>query len=217
MIVDDASNASGDNLVALYSVYLKPSRRRASAREAEGTKAARSSTDSSPSELCTALYRRSNNIHGVANYEGLGELEDAGGERVKPLSGGKERGDWNSQDEGGSDEEGYTTAGEGDPHDWSEARSITRMKGKPRGAEVYAYKKVARRVKPVATTLPEEFRIVRREIPNPLDGMPVLPTHPPEFKPQGRYTMARRDELDVRRGGFLWDIRKNRPSCPSLN
>ena len=69
MIVDDASNASGDDLVALYSVYLKPSGRGASAREAEGTKAARSSTDSSSSELCTALYRRSNNIHGVANYE----------------------------------------------------------------------------------------------------------------------------------------------------
>ena len=95
MIVDDASNASGDDLVALYSVYLKPSRRGASAREAEGTKAARSSTDSSSSELCTALYRRSNNIHSVANYEGLGELEDVGGERVKPLSGGEERGDWN--------------------------------------------------------------------------------------------------------------------------
>ena len=76
MIVDDASNASGDDLVALYLVYLKPSRCGASAREVEGTKAARSSTDSSSSELCTALYRRSNNIHDVANYETGGERKE---------------------------------------------------------------------------------------------------------------------------------------------
>ena len=36
-----------------------------------------------------------------------------------------------------------------------------------------AYKKVANKVRPVPTTLPEEFRIVRRAHPNPLENMPV--------------------------------------------
>ena len=46
-----------------------------------------------------------------------------------------------------------------------------------------AYKKVDKKVRPVPTTLPEEFRIVRRAHPNPLEHKPVLPTHPPDFEP----------------------------------
>ena len=49
--------------------------------------------------------------------------------------------------------------------------------------EAFAYKKVANRVKPVATTLPEEFRIVRKIPSDPLADLPVLPTKPPDFIP----------------------------------
>ena len=38
-------------------------------------------------------------------------------------------------------------------------------------AQVLAYKKVARKVRPVATTLPEEFRVVRREAKDALVGV----------------------------------------------
>lgn len=69
---------------------------------------------------------------------------------------------------------------------------------------VYAYKKVANKVRPVATTLPEEFRIVRRAPKDPLKNLPVLPRRPPEFSPRGRYTEERRKALDVGKGGFLW-------------
>lgn len=68
----------------------------------------------------------------------------------------------------------------------------------------YAYKKVANKVRPVATTLPEEFRIVRRAPGDPLRNLPELPRRPPEFHPQGRYTDERRKALDVGGGGFLW-------------
>jgi hypothetical protein len=47
----------------------------------------------------------------------------------------------------------------------------------------YAYKKVANRTYPVATTLPENFHIVHRIPTNPLENMPELPTHPPDFIP----------------------------------
>ena len=67
-----------------------------------------------------------------------------------------------------------------------------------------AYKKVANKVRPVPTTLPEEFRIVRRAHPNPLENMPVLPTHPPEFSPGRRFTRERYDALDIDPTGFLW-------------
>ncbi|TFY53807.1 hypothetical protein EVJ58_g9240 [Rhodofomes roseus] len=70
---------------------------------------------------------------------------------------------------------------------------------------VLAYKKVARKVRPVATTLPEEFRVVRREVRNALEGLPELPTRAGEFEPRGRYTEARREKLDVRKDGFLWE------------
>jgi len=57
------------------------------------------------------------------------------------------------------------------------------------------YKKVANKTKPVATTLPENFRIIRREHPNPLLNMLPLPTRPPDFVPTGRFTRERRDQM----------------------
>ena len=67
-----------------------------------------------------------------------------------------------------------------------------------------AYKKVANRIKPVATTLPEEFRIVRKIPSDPLAEMPTLPIKPPEFKPGKRYTEERKNKMPVNVNGFLW-------------
>lgn len=68
----------------------------------------------------------------------------------------------------------------------------------------FAYKKVANHIKPVATTLPEDFRIVRRIPCNPLESMPTLPTHPPEFTPGLRYTTERMKVMNINPDGFLW-------------
>jgi len=46
------------------------------------------------------------------------------------------------------------------------------------------YKLVALKVKLVLGTLPESFRITREIIGDPLQGMPKLPEHPPEFEPR---------------------------------
>ena len=67
------------------------------------------------------------------------------------------------------------------------------------------YKKVANRIKPVATTLPEDFRIVRNIVGNPLETLPVLPVRPPHFEPRGRYTLERKKIIDdLHPEGFLW-------------
>ena len=50
-------------------------------------------------------------------------------------------------------------------------------------ASALAYKKVANHIKPVATTLPEEYWIVRHIPQDPLTDLPALPTQPPEFTP----------------------------------
>ena len=65
------------------------------------------------------------------------------------------------------------------------------------------YKKVADKVRPVATTLPENFRIIRRHHPDPLAGMPPLPVHPPDFVPTGRFTQERRDQMALGKN-LLW-------------
>jgi hypothetical protein len=67
-----------------------------------------------------------------------------------------------------------------------------------------AYKKVANRIKPVATTLPEEFRIVRRIPSDPLKDLPELPMKLPEFTPGIRYTLKRKLAYPVNKDGFLW-------------
>jgi hypothetical protein len=68
----------------------------------------------------------------------------------------------------------------------------------------FVYKKVANKIRPVATTLPEEFRIVRRPHPNPLGSMAPLPSHPPSFLPTKRFTAERRASLKIGEDGFLW-------------
>ena len=68
---------------------------------------------------------------------------------------------------------------------------------------VYAYKKVANKTRPVATTLPEDFRIIRSEHPDPLADLPPLPTHPPDFTPTGRFTMERREQMALGKGFLL--------------
>jgi len=66
------------------------------------------------------------------------------------------------------------------------------------------YKKVAKRVKPIPGTLPDQFRITRRQHANPLRDIPVLPTRPPPFVPGKRYTKERYENTEIDPDGFLW-------------
>ena len=68
---------------------------------------------------------------------------------------------------------------------------------------IFKYKKVADRIKPIPTTLPEDFRIIRNEHPAPLRNLPALPTSPPPFTPGSRFTQERKDALDIDPIGFL--------------
>jgi hypothetical protein len=45
------------------------------------------------------------------------------------------------------------------------------------------YRKVEDRIQPITTQLPEEFHIIRNIIGDPLENMPVLLTHTPDFVP----------------------------------
>lgn len=75
-------------------------------------------------------------------------------------------------------------------------------------ASVFAskkYKPVALKVKPVYTELPDYYRIKRNISGDPLEDMPVLSAHPPEFISTGRYTQERKEIIDnVHKGNFLW-------------
>ncbi|KAG5730113.1 hypothetical protein E4T56_gene1873 [Termitomyces sp. T112] len=73
-------------------------------------------------------------------------------------------------------------------------------------AQVFSkkYKPVARKVKPVLGTSPEEFRIARCITGDPLADMPQLDPNPPDFKPTGRYTAECKEIIDqAHGGGFL--------------
>jgi hypothetical protein len=73
-------------------------------------------------------------------------------------------------------------------------------------AAVYTgkYRKVENRIRPVKTTLPEDFRIVRRIPSDPLLGMPKLPFVPPDFVPTAKFTQERRDNMNINKSGFMW-------------
>jgi hypothetical protein len=71
------------------------------------------------------------------------------------------------------------------------------------------YKPVDKKIVPVKTTLPDEYRITRRAHPNPLADMPSLPIHPPTFSPSKIYTQERYEQHDVNPDGFLWPDKVN--------
>ncbi|KZV59519.1 hypothetical protein PENSPDRAFT_554482, partial [Peniophora sp. CONT] len=67
------------------------------------------------------------------------------------------------------------------------------------------YKPVARKVNAVRAPLPDEFRIIRNIVGDPLADMPQLSPNPPDFTPTGRYTQERKDIIDrAHPEGFLW-------------
>ena len=65
------------------------------------------------------------------------------------------------------------------------------------------YKPVALKVKPIIGELPDKFRIIRNIIGDPLKDLPELNTHPPPFRPLGRYTQERKEFFDKNHKGFL--------------
>jgi hypothetical protein len=66
------------------------------------------------------------------------------------------------------------------------------------------YRKAEDRIQPIATQLPEEFRIIRNIIGDPLENMLVLPTHPPDFVPSLQYMQEWYKKLQLNPNGFLW-------------
>ncbi len=68
------------------------------------------------------------------------------------------------------------------------------------------YKPVGVKVRPVKTTLPDEFRVKREILGEPLKDMPELSRHPPKFVPSERYTQERKEVIDANHDeGFLWE------------
>ena len=68
---------------------------------------------------------------------------------------------------------------------------------------VQTYKKVARKVRPVPASLPEDFRTIRRIPSDPLLTLPKLSPRPPDFVPGTRLTQERLDALGLDQKGFL--------------
>jgi hypothetical protein len=75
------------------------------------------------------------------------------------------------------------------------------------------YRKAEDRIQPIAMQLLEEFHIVRNIIGDPLENIPVLPTHPPDFVPSLRYTQERYEKLQLNPNGFLWPEEEKLAHC----
>jgi hypothetical protein len=67
-----------------------------------------------------------------------------------------------------------------------------------------AYKKAAKKVHPVAATLPEDFCIIRRRPKDPLISLPPLPANPLYFIPGLRLTQERLNTMNINKYNFLW-------------
>jgi hypothetical protein len=66
------------------------------------------------------------------------------------------------------------------------------------------YRKAENRIQPIVMQLPEEFCIIRNITGDPLENIPALLTHPPDFTPGLWYTQERYDKLQLNPDGFLW-------------
>ncbi|TFK17443.1 hypothetical protein FA15DRAFT_605063 [Coprinopsis marcescibilis] len=73
-----------------------------------------------------------------------------------------------------------------------------------RANNVFAYKHVANRIKPVPGTMPEQFNV--HWFPPPVDPMTTLPLllkTPPDFVPGERLTAERMEQLGMAKNSFL--------------
>lgn len=66
-----------------------------------------------------------------------------------------------------------------------------------------AYKQVGQKVKPVSGIFPEEARVTRQFPHDPLDTLPPLNPHPPEFVPTPRLSLERLQNLGINADNFL--------------
>ena len=69
---------------------------------------------------------------------------------------------------------------------------------------VQAYKTVTKKVCPIPTSLPEEFRNIHCIPSNPLLSLPLLSPHSPDFIPGKHLTQERMDVLKLNWHNFLW-------------
>ena len=69
---------------------------------------------------------------------------------------------------------------------------------------VLKYKAVARKVKPVASVMPPEFRVERFRVGDPIAQLPPLPTDLPFFSPGICITAECAKVLDIDPTNFLW-------------
>ena len=66
------------------------------------------------------------------------------------------------------------------------------------------YKPVARKIRPIETELPSQFRIIHNIKGNPLETSPHLNLRPPNFEPTGRYTTEWHNQFEEAHvGDFL--------------
>ena len=70
-------------------------------------------------------------------------------------------------------------------------------KGSNQSVQVYKYKKVENRIRPIPTTMPEEVKVKRTFPDDPLKNLPILPTQAPEFVPTAWVTQERMDKLGI--------------------
>ena len=72
-------------------------------------------------------------------------------------------------------------------------------------AQVFgAYKRVDKKVKPISTPIPAEFKVTCTFLHNPLATLPKLDVHPPDFIPTKKLTEDRLESLEISKSGFLW-------------
>ena len=68
----------------------------------------------------------------------------------------------------------------------------------------FAYKLVAKKVRPVLAPLEEEYHVLRRLPDDPLACLITLPTNPLDFIPGQRFTQECADALDLDPAQWLW-------------
>ena len=95
--------------------------------------------------------------------------------------------------------------------DWSPKAKHTLYSPKwysQHGAQVFKYKAVDKRIRPVPAVMPEDVK-VRRTLPrDPLENLPALPKHAPEFIPTTKMTQERMDKLGIDENSELSDEEK---------
>ena len=96
----------------------------------------------------------------------------------------------------------------GNPSLLNKSRTVRNAEWPVKTKAVLKYKRVDQKIRPIPSKIPLSMKTHRQFPEDPLQNLPILPYHPPEFRPTAKITAERMASLEIDQNSELWSEEK---------